>query len=342
MARSGPTLLRDAVEDLVLRHAVLRTRIGDSSGILHQIVRCGRRASTGEAEDLAASGQDLAAALALAENRPRSTWRWGRVLRASLFSCGRQTHALLLAVHHIALDGTSAAVLLSELLAIYAARIADREPGLAVPALRYADFARQRVRQVRSDALVAQRAYWREQLDSPAPDLALPVDRIRQGHRSSAGGRIDRALDPALVQRLRRAASTHQTTPFVLLLAAWQAVLHRYSGQDDIRIGVPVDGRTRSDLQALVGMAVNTVVIRSDRDTALSVANFVRQTHRRVVEARRNSDVPFRHLVAALQPDRDLSTTPLFRVLFNLEPDWRGALPAVDGLRIPRCWRAPP
>ncbi|MGV8442527.1 condensation domain-containing protein, partial [Pseudomonas aeruginosa] len=162
-----------------------------------------------------------------------------------------------------------------------------------------------------------QLGYWVSRLGGEQPLLELPSDRPRPQQQSHRGRRIGIPLPAELAEALRRLAQAEQGTLFMLLLASFQALVHRYSGQNDIRVGVPIANRNREETEGLIGFFVNTQVLRAELDGQLPFRELLRQVRRAVVEAQGHQDLPFEQLVDALQPERSLSHAPLFQVMYN-------------------------
>src|SRR2546427_367038 len=225
-------------------------------------------------------------------------------------------------------------ILLDDLAALYAGA---PDSG---PALQYVDYAvwqREQAQQAQQGQQ-ASLAYWLERLQVPPgeaqPVLALPTDHPRQALARYRAGRHGFELSGATLQALRAQARQQGDTLFTLLLAGWQALLYRYTGQEDIRVGVPVANRAHADLQGVVGFFVNTLVLRNRIDGRMRLADVLQQAREAAQGAQAHHDLPFEQLVEALQPQRSLAHSPLFQVLFNhLVEDWH-ALQQVPGWTV--------
>ncbi len=253
----------------------------------------------------------------------------GPLQRTVLLRTGQEEHTLLLTIHHIVADGWSMDVLFRELGALYR--------GMALPELpvQYADFAvwqRGRLQGAHLDHLMA---YWRARLDGAPPVLELPSDRPRPGVRTWAGGL--RTFDLAVPAAAVRATGAAQgASLFIVLLAAFFAVLRRTTGRDDLVAGTPVAGRDRSELEDLIGLFVNTLVLRADLGGDPTFEEVLRRTREATLGAYNHQEMPFDKLVEVLAPERDLSSTPLFQVLFALENTGRSRLELPGLAVIPR------
>ncbi|QXH69762.1 non-ribosomal peptide synthetase [Pseudomonas asgharzadehiana] len=241
----------------------------------------------------------------------------GPLMRVKLLAITADHHVLVITQHHIVSDGWSMQIVVDELVSLYAAFCAGSEPVLASLPLQYADYAAWQRQWVAGGDNARQLAYWLDKLGGEQPVLELPVDFSRPAEQSFRGARLDFALPDELASALQQVARREQVTLFTVLLASFQMLLHRYSGQNDIRVGVPVANRNRLETEGLVGFFVNTQVLRAEFGDALSFTALLRQVHQSVLEAQTFQDLPFEQLVEALQPQRSLSHSPLFQVLFN-------------------------
>jgi amino acid adenylation domain-containing protein/non-ribosomal peptide synthase protein (TIGR01720 family) len=241
----------------------------------------------------------------------------GPLLRVSLLCLGEEEHVLVLVQHHIVSDGWSMQVMVQELMQLYAAYSQGQELQLPALPIQYADYALWQRSWMEAGEKSRQLEYWQALLGGEQPVLELPLDHSRPAQQSFRGARLDLALEPALVAGLKGMAQREGATLFMVLLASFQALLCRYSGQQDIRIGVPVANRNRVETERLIGFFVNTQVLKADFEPQLTFGQLLAQTKRRALEAQAHQDLPFEQLVEALQPERSLSHNPLFQVMFN-------------------------
>ncbi|MDR5825973.1 condensation domain-containing protein, partial [Caballeronia sp. LZ043] len=205
---------------------------------------------------------------------------------------------------------------------------------LAALPVQYADYAAWQRDWLEAGEREQQLTYWRKALGDTQPVLALPTDSPRQANASYRAARYRLKMPEALSQAVKSRAQSTSTTPFMVLLAAFQALLHRYTGQEDIRIGVPVANRHRVETEGLIGFFVNTQVLRAEIDGEASLEALLQQTRQTTLDAQAHQDLPFDVLVDALRPERSLSHTPLFQVMFNHQrSDWR-VLEQLPGLSI--------
>ncbi|WP_130904172.1 non-ribosomal peptide synthetase [Pseudomonas sp. Sample_22] len=241
----------------------------------------------------------------------------GPLLRVSLLQLDAEDHVLVLTLHHIVTDGWSMGVLIEEFSRLYAAHCQGLDAELQGLPIQYSDYAAWQRRWMEAGELERQLNWWREKLGSEQPLLELPTDRPRPAQPSQRGARLDFALDADLASGLLTLAKQRGVTPFMLLLASFQALLYRYSGQADLRVGVPIGNRNRSETRGLIGFFVNTQVMRAELDGRLPFSQLLEQTRVTSLDAQDYQDLPFERLVQALQGERSLSHSPLFQVMFN-------------------------
>jgi hypothetical protein len=228
----------------------------------------------------------------------------GPLMRAVLLRLSEREHVLCLALHHIVSDGWSRAVFAQELSALYEAFAGGRTPALPALPVQYADFARWQRTRLQGQTLQAQLAYWRKKLAN-LPALQLPADRPRPAVRSSGGARHYFVLSEKLSAGLKDLSRRQNVTLFVTLLAAYQTLLHRYSGQSDIAVGVPVAGRRSSQVENLIGFFLNMLVLRVDVSDDPTFRELIARVRDICLEAQDHQELPFEKLVEELQPERD-------------------------------------
>ncbi len=323
--------LRWSLEQLIARHEALRTTFALRDDEPVQQVEDAPPFGL-EVEDLTGAPEPLADAVRAARAHAAVGFALDRVplLRARLLRIGVDDHVLSLVMPHLVGDGWSFAVIQHDLGALYAARVDGADAQLPALPIRYTDYADwQRRRYDRDGAALL--AYWREQLDGLAP-LVLPADRPRPRERSFAGGTRRMQLDRRLADELLALGRREACTPTMTLLAVYAALLHRYSGQDDIAIGMPTAGRDQPQTQGLVGFFMNMLVARADLSGAPSGRQLLRRVRDMCLGAYQHQDMPFEPLVAALRQDLDPSANPLFQVAFVY--DEAGAPMRLGGLDV--------
>ncbi|HGM4154752.1 TPA: pyoverdine non-ribosomal peptide synthetase PvdD [Pseudomonas aeruginosa] len=315
--------LQRSFDSLVARHETLRTRFRLDGDEARQEIA----ASMALPLDIVALGPLEEGALARQVEttiaRPFDLER-GPLLRVSLLRLAEDDHVLVLVQHHIVSDGWSMQVMVEELVQLYAAYSRGLEVALPALPVQYADYALWQRSWMEAGGKERQLAYWTGLLGGEQPVLELPFDRPRPVRQSHRGAQFILELDIDLSQALRRVAQQEGATAFALLLASFQALLYRYSGQADIRVGVPIANRNRVEIERLIGFFVNTQVLKADLDGRMGFDELLAQARQRALEAQAHQDLPFEQLVEALQPERSLSHNPLFQVLFNYQSEARG------------------
>ncbi|HEX9939644.1 MAG TPA: condensation domain-containing protein, partial [Longimicrobium sp.] len=313
--------LERSLGEIVRRHESLRTVFREEDGSPVQVV-VPFAGFTLAADDLSR----LPEAEREAEMRRRVTDEAARpfdlaagpLFRASLLRLGDDDHVLLLSMHHIVSDEWSMGVLSRELSALYEAYREGRESPLPELAVQYADYAAWQREQLEGEALDRQLGYWRERLaDAPAL-LELPTDHPRPAVQTFRGANERVELPAEVLERLRALARQEGATLYMVALAAFQALLSRYSGSDDVVVGSPIAGRGRSEVEGLIGFFVNTLVLRTDVSGDPSFRALLGRVREVTLGAYEHQEVPFEKLVAELQPERSLSHAPLFQVSFTL------------------------
>ncbi|MFD8203754.1 amino acid adenylation domain-containing protein [Streptomyces sp. NPDC059701] len=323
----APDAFGTALTALTARHEILRTRfLADTTGRPFQVVDAVREVPV-DVHDARHLGAGAAREiLHEAAERPFDLAA-GPLLRAVAVRVADAEWLLLLAVHHIVSDGWSEGILARELGELYGAAVDGRPAGLIPLGLQYADFASWQRETLDGPALAEQSAYWRERLDGVRP-LELPSDHRRPAERSGRGGTVSFSVPADVAGAARRLAAGRGTTLFMSLLAVFQLLMAKYSGQDDIAVGTPVAGRNRAESEDLIGFFVNTLVMRTDLSGDPAFTELLARVKDTALGAYDHQDLPFERLVEELAPDRDLSRNPLFQTMFVLQntPDghaWR-------------------
>jgi amino acid adenylation domain-containing protein len=315
--------LRRSLDALVERHATLRTTFEEADPEPVQIVGPPVPVAL-PVEDLSAL-PDAARAAAAAERlaaEARRPFDLARdiMLRALLLRLGDRRHVLLLTTHHIASDGWSRAVRTRELSALYAAFCAGRPPTLPPLPIQYVDYAIAQRERLAGPGLRAQLDQWRRVLDGAASGFELPTDRPRPRAQSYRGAHVFHVLPRPLVDQLKAIGRSARATPFMTLLAGFQALLGRYTARDDALVGTVVAARNRSETEPLIGFFANTLVLRTDLSGRPSLREAIRRAREAGLDAFDGQDVPFERLVEELRPDRSLARHPIFQVMFVMQP----------------------
>ena len=260
----------------------------------------------------------------------------GPLIRSHLIRLDDDVHAALLSLHHIVSDGWSMGVIVRELSALYTAFAAGEGDPLPPLALQYPDFAAWQRKALTQQKLKRQLDHWTGALAGAPPMLTLPTDRPRTVPRSIAGAAVPVEIGGELSGAIRQLGRMLGATPFVIVLSAWAIVLSRLAGQLDLVIGTPTANRTVAQLEGLVGFFANMLAVRLDLTEAPSVAELVERVKKAVLAAQDHQDLPFEHLVEALQPPRNPDHTPIFQVVFAWQSNDVGelALPGIDVVRL--------
>ncbi|MFF3442918.1 amino acid adenylation domain-containing protein [Streptosporangium sp. NPDC002721] len=335
-----PDALERALAEIVARHEILRTRFPSRDGAPVQIVDeprpPGDRPYLGllDLSDLPEAEREARSARLVREQIERRFDLAGEPpLRAGLLRLSERDHAIYIVFHHIAVDGWSVGVFARELAALYGAFLAgDRpalEPLLEPLPIQYADFARWQ-RERPDDPAAEQLDHWRRRLADP-PTLELPTDRPRPAVRTADGARALLRLPAELADGVDGLARRTRTTPFMVLLAVYLVLLSRRSGQEDVCVGTPVAGRDRDELEPLIGLFLNTLVIRGDLSGDPTFGELLVRVRRAALAAYTNAALPFDRLVSELNVPRDLSRTPLFQAQLVLH-DFGGTALTLPGV----------
>ncbi|TBV09264.1 non-ribosomal peptide synthetase [Phytopseudomonas dryadis] len=314
------TALQAAFDGLVARHETLRSLFGEQDGQVRQRIV--------EPFAVAIAPHDLSAVPAAAREqqvRQRADAEalapfdlaQGPLLRVQLLKLAEQEHVLLLTLHHIVADGWSYNVLIDEFIRLYDAACDGSEAQLQALPIQYRDYALWQRSWLEAGEQERQLDYWRGKLGEDHAPLELPTDHPRPLSPSYRGARHQFQVDPALAERLRGLAREQGVTLFMVLLAAFKVLLHRYSGQQAIRVGVPVANRNRTEVEGLIGCFINTQVLHTEIDPLIDVGELLRRVKDTALGAQGHQELPFERLVEALGLDRSLSVSPLFQVLYN-------------------------
>ncbi|NWE79930.1 condensation domain-containing protein, partial [Pseudomonas yamanorum] len=329
-------VLARSVDHVVARHASLRTVFFEDNGQALQRVLpadSARVVVDNPALGAATPGQAIDQCLAV-----EAAWVFdltqGPLMRVRLLNLGPDDHLLVVTVHHIITDGWSMGIMVQELLEYYRADLAGEVADLPALSIQYLDYAQWQRQWLEAGERERQLAYWQRQLAGEQSVLALPLDHVRPAVQSYGGASLDFSVPPALTERLRALAQHQDVSLFMLLLGAFQVLLFRYSGQTDIRVGVPVANRNRLETERLIGFFVNTQVFKADLDGTRGFDSFLQDVRRIAQEAQDHQDLPFEQLVQALHPERSLSHSPLFQVMYNHQQGSAGAGAQVGDLHV--------
>ena len=306
--------LRSSFQTLVDRHASLRTTFTDGDGEPVQQIH---EQATVFFEEYDAAQWDSAVLdeRLLAEAQRPFDLEHGPLLKVHLFNRNADEWIMLLTAHHIIVDLWSLTVLMHELETLYSGQPVDLPPVTH----QYIDYVRWQNDLLQSESGKNHRQYWQEQLGGPLPMLSLPIDRARPAVQTYHGAAHSFSLTPQMTRRLKSLSRENDATLYMTLLAAFEVLLSRYAGQQDILVGSPTSGRTRNWMAGMVGYLVNPVVLRAKISGEEPFAEFLQQVRQTVLAAFEHQDYPFAQQVKDLQPERDPSRSPLFQVMFTLQ-----------------------
>jgi amino acid adenylation domain-containing protein/non-ribosomal peptide synthase protein (TIGR01720 family) len=317
-----PEVMQRALRELVRRHEALRTTFrsieGEPAQVIAQVVDMevpftDARPRVSDPAD--AWGEALR--LAVADAREPFDLTLGPLMRARLFRTGEREYLLYYNVHHVAYDGWSIGIFARELAAIYDAFAAGLPSPLPELAVQYLDFAIWQRRWLAGEVLETQLAYWRRRLAS-VPPLELPTDHPRPAVRTHNGAALPVVFEDALQRDLKSFAQREGSTLFIVLMAAFKALLHHWTTQEDIAVGTLIANRRRPEVEAMIGFFANSLVLRSDLSGDPTLRELLRREREVSLDAYAHQDVPFEKLVEELNPPRDMARTPLFQVMLIL------------------------
>ncbi|NET03600.1 MAG: amino acid adenylation domain-containing protein [Symploca sp. SIO2B6] len=321
--------LRQAFQGLVNRHATLRTTFKVQNGKSVQEVQGYQEVYFEQIDASTWTWEQLKEQVVKTYEHPFDLER-GPVFRVHLFTRSQQDHVLLMTLHHIVYDAWSIGTLLDDTQIFYSEAKAGREASLPPLKSQYTDYMQWQTQMLAGSKGEQLWHYWRQQLAGELPILNLPTDRPRPPVQTYQGISYTFKLTESLTQQLKELVQTEGVTLYTLLLAAFQVLLYRYTGQEDILVGSPTGGRPQAEFDQIVGYFVNPVVLRASLSGNLTFKSFLSQVRRTVLEAIDHQDYPFPLLVEQLQPNRDPSRSPLFQVLFNfLSPQRFGDVPGL-------------
>lgn len=314
-------VLERVLEEIVSRHESLRTRIEVVEGEPRQVIQDGITVPLGVIDVNHEQEEEPEAAarrLARSEIQKPFDLQRGPLIRACLLKLAEQDHVLVVTMHHVISDGWSLGILVREVSALYRAFGAGEVSPLPQLPIQYADYSVWQRQWVSGELLEQQLNYWKKQL-AEAPVLDLPTDFPRPLLQSQRGDSIEFNVPVELTVKLKQLCLQYGTTLYMTLLAAFQTLMSRHSRQYDITTGSPIAGRRRTETEALIGFFVNTLVLRTDLSGAPGFATLLQRVKKSTLEAYAHQDVPFEKLVEVLSPERDLSRSPLFQVMFALQ-----------------------
>ena len=331
-------VLEKSLQEIIQRHEALRTNFATVEGNPVQVIKPESNWQltlvNGKDSPKYREEQEIKKWLETHSHQPFDLAN-DSLIRATLLQLSDTEHFLLICLHHIVSDGWSMGVFIEELTTLYNAYTKGLEPLLPELPIQYADFAIWQREYLQGEIRQNQLNYWQKQLAAAPALLDLPTDYPRPLQQSFQGDRIKCILSPELSQGLNKLSREKGVTLFMTLLTAFQTLLYRYTGQTDILVGTPIANRTRSELAGLIGFFVNTLVLRTDLAGNPSFSELLKQVRETATDAYDHQDLPFEMLVEALQPERNMSYTPLFQVMFGLDNEPINEI-ALEGIKVTR------
>ena len=329
--------LNFSVNQVIGRHEALRTRFESSDGVPRQVIASELHLELPLLDLSAMSEQERAAGASDAIRqcaRAGFDLASGPLIRCLLLRMAFDEHVFVLTLHHIVTDGWSMGVLIREIAEMYAARVMGKEAQLPALPVQYADFAHWQRQWLTGDVLERQLTYWRTHLAGAPTLLALPTDRLRPSVQTFRGAVHAFELTSGATAGLRALGQSTQATLFMTLNAALAVLLSRYSGQDDVCIGTPIANRSRSETTGLIGLFVNSLVLRTRIDHGQRFDALLALVRATALGAYAHQDVPFEQIVEAVKPERHTSHSPLFQVLLSIDEARKGGDIALPGLKL--------
>ena len=314
--------IEESFKEILQRHEALRTKFVNVDGEPAQIISPAGQFNLGIID---LTEMDESVRLRLARQVVEEGWKGpfnleeGRLFRATLIRLGLEDHLLLITIHHIAADGWSEGVLFKELSALYQSYTRGEESCLEELEIQYADYALWQRQWLKGKALENLLGYWKRHLGAAARVLELPFDRPRPSVRTTRGAAHDFELTQSSVESLKRMGRSERASFYMVLLAAFKMLLYRYTGQQDISVGSYIANRNRKEIEQLIGVFVNSLVMRTEVSDGVSFRQLVHRVRETALGAYAHQDLPFEILLEALHPDRDKSHTPFYQVMLVLQ-----------------------
>ncbi len=320
--RLNVAVLQQSLDEIVRRHEVLRTTFPTVDGEAVQVIAPSLTwplPVVDLQECSEATRETLTLQLAAEEAQRPFNLAHGPLLRATLLRSSEQEHVFLLTMHHIVSDGWSIGVFIREMSVLYDAFAVGQPSLLPELPIQYADFALWQREWLQGERLENQLTYWKQQLGDGPSALELPGDRPRPAIQTFRGARQPFELALSLSRALSALSQQEGVTLFMMLLAAFKTLLYRYTGQEDVLVGSPIANRNRTEIEGLIGLFVNTLVVRTNLAGNPTFRELLGRVRSVTSGAYAHQDLPFEQLIGELQPQRDLSRNPLFQVMFVLQ-----------------------
>src|SRR5215510_8308606 len=316
------TALEQSLNEILRRHEALRTTFSIVDDrpvqIIHKLWDFSLRPIELR-ESSSEKKEAIAARFAAEEAEKPFNLAKGPLLRVELLRLAEDDHVLLITMHHIISDGWSIKVFIGEIEELYKAYTNGQRAALPELPIQYADFALWQRSWLQGEKLEEQLSYWRTQLADAPPVLDLPTDRPRPTFKTFRGAYLPLIFSKKLSEEITQLGRREGTTLFMTLISAFSALLYRYTNQENILVGAPIANRNRVETENLIGFFVNTLVLRVRFSDAMTFRDLLRQIRETALDAFEHQDLPFEKLVEELQPERTLSHSPLFQVMFHLQ-----------------------
>jgi amino acid adenylation domain-containing protein len=314
-------VLAESLKEIIRRHEVLRTNFKEVNGELVQVIQGSGDWGVGMAGKMPILQDWKFSIESFLDREAEQPFDLGEgsLFKAKLLHLDAEDNILLLTMHHIIFDGWSTGVLIRELTALYAAFLTGKPSPLPETTIQYVDYVYWQREWLKDEVLESQLAYWKQQLGGNLPVLNLPTDYPRPTVSTFRGARQTLVLPEALREGIKELSHQEGVTLFMTLLAAFKTLLFRYTHQDDILVGSPIANRNNAEIQSAIGFFVNTLVLRSNLSGNPSFPELLKRIRRVALDAYSHQDLPFEKLVEELHPERNLSHTPLFQVMFALQ-----------------------
>jgi non-ribosomal peptide synthetase component F/acyl carrier protein len=311
--------LKKSLQEIVQRHESLRTLFRDEQGTLQQVIHPDMPLNF-ESQDLQTlpESERLSIAGQIARQKSQTPFdlQRGPLFRVTLLRLNEGFYWLIVCMHHIISDGWSVGVLVRELADLYNAFIKGLPSPLPELPIQYVDYTAWQQEKLSGESLQAQVEYWKSQLDGIPSGLQIVTDYPRERITSTQGARMQVQIEPEPTRALKLFAHENGVTLYMVLLAGFQTLLYRYSGQEEILVGSPIAGRTQKETQLLIGFFVNTLVLKAKFDSGITFRQLIRQVKETTLEAYAHQELPFEKLVEELSPDRTSGRTPFFQAMF--------------------------
>ena len=308
-----------ALKSIVDRHEILRSVIREENGIGYQVVIDNSKWDL-QLEDGTSFGKNEESIRKFIKQLVDAPFDLSEdyMLRAHLIDLGQDEYMMVVILHHIASDGWSISIIVKELVELYESYEEKRDTNLLPLPVQYADYSLWQRKFLKGEVLEKRLAYWKDKLDGSS-QLQLPFDFNRPAEQSNDGDYRNFLIDNELVEKLRRLSQDNGATLFMTLHAVFKVLLYRYSGQEDISVGIPIAGRQQLEVEGLIGFFVNSLTIRNNVNGELTFNEFLQQVKSTMLEAYENQEVPFETVVDAMVKGRDVNKNPLFQVMFTLQ-----------------------